>query len=149
MSIRNRIYFKGSLGRQEEALAASTVTPGMLVELNADGKIAPHSVEGGVAERAYAIEDALQGGSIDKNYLADEILTYILPLPGDVVQAWLAAGENVEKGDHLISKGDGTLQAVASAGSGVTSAVVVAVAEEALDLSGSGAVAGRIAVRVL
>lgn len=144
----NRIQLKG-VGRQEEAAAAAALTPGHLIELIAAGTVQKHSTEGGYAERAFALEDALQGKGIDDAYAAADPVSYLLAAPGDVVFAYIKAGENVAKGAKLISAGDGTLIALASAGSGVTVEQVVAVVEDAIDLSASGAVATRTAVRVL
>ena len=61
----------------------------------------------------------------------------------------VAAGENVSIGDKLISAGDGTLIANGSETSGTTVRQIVAIATEAEDLSGSGAVDTLIEVRVL
>ncbi|MHA1170340.1 MAG: hypothetical protein ACTSRU_21135, partial [Candidatus Hodarchaeales archaeon] len=68
---------------------------------------------------------------------------------GNDCQAFLKAGENVDIGEKLISAGDGTLIAASSVSSGTTVADNVATAQEAKDLSGSGAVDTLIKVRIL
>lgn len=147
----NRIHLIGS-GRLEEDIAGAALTPGHLIEAyNASGtkKVRKHSTEGGYAERGFALEDALQGREIDTAYAADERVSYVLAAPGDVVYAYLKAGENVAIGAKLISAGDGTLIAEGSASSGTTVKQIIGQAEEALDLSASGATDTRLAVRVL
>ena len=139
MSTENRIHLIGDF-RREEALAAAAISPGHLIEENSAGKFRVHSTEGGRASLLVAVEDALQGNTIDDDYAADDLVSANVELPGNEVQMYLAAGENVAIGAELISAGDGTLIANGSESSGVTVAAIVAVAREAEDLSGSGAV---------
>jgi len=129
--------------RREESVAAATIEPGMLLELTSADKVQAHSVSGGTAERAFAVEDALQGKSIEDDYDADDIVSYNLVMPGSVVFAILKKGENVDVGDFLSSDGAGRLIEY-TAGS-----ERLAVAIEAKDLSGETAVDTRIPVRVL
>ena len=144
----NRIQLKG-YGRQEEAVAAGTITPGDLLEVDNAGKVVVHNSEGAVCERAFALEDALQGRTISTNYTSGEVVTMLLAAPGDEVYAFIKAGSNVAIGTILISAGDGTLIPEANAASATVVAQRVAVAMAALDLSASGAVDTRVAVRVL
>jgi hypothetical protein len=144
----NRIHLIGE-ARQEEARAAGTITPGMLVLRGSAGTLVAHSAEAGYAERAFAIEDALQGRPISTNYTSGELVLYNLELPGNVVNALLKAGNNYLVGDQLVSAGDGTLIVLAQISSGVTVKQVIGVVETALDLSASGAVNTRTPVRIL
>lgn len=144
----NRIVLIGD-GRHKELVAAAAITPGHLIEVTSAGKFQVHSTEGGYAERCFATEDALQGNTISDAYsTGDQVMGY-LALPGDEIYAWLKAGEDIDIGDELISDGDGTLIENGSEASGTTVKQVVAIATEALDLSGSGAVTTRLKVRVL
>lgn len=135
----NRIHLKGIASRQEEALAHAAITPGDLIALNAAGKVLRHATAGGVAERAFALEDALQGRGIGTDYAADDVVTYILAVPGDEVLARIAADETIVKGDKLSSAGNGLLVKQAAA------AVTVAIAMAATDV----ATVARIPVRVV
>lgn len=137
-----RIHLLGS-GRHEEAIAAAIITPGMLLAQNSDGKLIPHGSAGGPAERNYALEDALQGRTIDDNYAADELVGFVSGSPGDVVYALLSGGEIVTLDDFLTSNGDGTLK-VASG-----SDARIAVPLDAVDASDSNDVNERIRVRLL
>lgn len=140
----NRIYLNGD-GFHEEALANAAITPGNLVELMSTGKVRNHAEGGGIAERAFAEEDALQGRDIDTDYAANEVVSFVLAEPGDTVLAWLHGGEVAVIGSKLASAGDGTLLVIGS------SEIVqpLAVAIEAVDASDSGAVKNRIRVRII
>lgn len=148
MSTENQVHLIGEF-RHEEELAAGTITPGMLVELESTGDVQAHSSEGGVAARAFAEVDALQGNTLDDDYSADDLVMINVEIPGSECQAFLQAGQNVVIGDLLISAGDGTLIENGQESSGVTVYDYIAVAREALDLSGSAAVATLMRVFVL
>ena len=53
------IKLKDYVGVMNEAVAAKTITPGMLLELTSAGKVQAHSVEGGDAMPMIAFENAL------------------------------------------------------------------------------------------
>ena len=144
----NRIMLAGDF-RRDERVANATLYPGHLVEVLSTGKVQKHSTEAGYAERAFAIEDALQGNAIADAYAAADLVSINLVQPGAEVFAFLKAGEDVAIGEKLISAGDGTLIANGSETSGATVQQVVAIALEAKDLSASGAVATKMQVRVL
>jgi hypothetical protein len=144
----HRIHLLGD-GRHEEGIASGVIRPGDLLAVTNDDASAPrlkyirHADAGGVAERAFALEDALQGRSIDTNYADGEVVSLVLAEPGDVVFATLAVGENVETGDALTSNGDGTLKVSSSD-------APIAIALEAMDLSDSDTDGDtRIRVRIL
>lgn len=157
-SSANTIQLKGDF-RLEEETASETITPGHLVEIHTSTgrKVRKHATEGGYAERTFAVEDPLQGQTatsqlarnIDIDYAADEKVQVHVVQTGSLVQAWLKAGEDVAIGDKLISAGDGTLIENGEEDSSTTVRQIIAIADEVLDLSASGAVATRIDVRVL
>lgn len=157
----NRIHLKGDC-RYEEAIAGGAITPGHLIEIfNSAGtlKVRVHSTEGGRAERAFAIENALEGLrpgatpggiTIDTAYSSGELVPYIIGVRGSVVQAFLKGGVNYAIGDKLVSNGDGTLETVADLGTSTLESDIIGVVEEALDLSASGGVPdARTAVRLV
>jgi hypothetical protein len=135
-----RIHLLGS-GRHEEATAGGAITPGMLLKVNSVGQVIAHDGAAGVAEKAFALEDALQGRTINTAYAQNELVGFVLASPGDVVYAFLGGGENVNPGATLNSNGDGTLQA------GTTNAIAIAL--EAVNASDSNNVNERIRVRIL
>lgn len=137
-----RIHLLGS-GRHEEAIAGGAITPGMLIKLDSAGEVVVHATQGGPAEKLFALEDALQGNSIDDAYATDDLVGYVAASPGDVVYAYLDVGENVVIGDLLVSAGNGSLEKRTS------TYIALAIALEALNLSDSEHAAGRIRVRIL
>jgi len=139
--MRNTIKLKGD-GRYEEANASGVITPGQFIKVDADKKVLRHATVGGGGERLFAIEDPFQGRTIDDNYAVDDLVRYEAAVPGQEILAILDAGENVVAGAALQSAGNGNLEARTSTNE------IVAYAMEPLNLSGSGAVATRIAVRV-
>lgn len=148
MSSENQIHLRGRFDR-EELLAVAAITPGHLIEITSAGKFQKHSTEGGYAARIFAEISALEGETTANSYAADDLVSANIEMPGNDVQAFLQAGENVSIGDKLISAGDGTLIENGNEGSGVTVNQIVAIAREAKDLSGSGAVDTLMKVMVL
>src|SRR5690606_29128908 len=121
---------KSPYGRQDERRAAEAITPGMLVERNSAGKAIKHATSGGPAVFELALEDALQGRTIDDAYAENDLVTTHLFQKGDEGYAWLASGQNVQDGAYLISNGAGLLTAYSGTGTALCRAV------EAVDASG-------------
>lgn len=148
MSTENQVHLIGDF-RREEALAAATITPGMLIEETSAGTFQAHSTEGGYAVKLFAEVDALQGNTLNDDYSADDLVSANVEVSGNEVQAFLAASENVAIGAKLISAGDGTLIANGSEDSLTTVRQVIGIAREAKDLSDSLAVDTLIRVMLL
>jgi hypothetical protein len=104
-----RIHNKGTLWRHEEAVAAGTITPGMLCEITTSGTVQAHSTAGGRAERLVALEDALQGNGVDTNYSALDVVQFAVAAPGEVFNLLMASGETGSPGQEVVSGGDGTV----------------------------------------
>jgi hypothetical protein len=142
--MRNTIILQGE-GDKFEAPANAAITPGQLVELLSTGKIQKQATAKADVERAFAIEDYLQGKSIGDDYATDNIVQYLVLKSGDVVLAILADGEKVANGDKLEAALAGELQKF-------TNGTRLAVALEACDASDSAVmpvVERRIAVRIM
>jgi len=148
MSTENNIHLRGRFDH-DEIRAADTISPGMLVELDVNGEVVPHSTEGGFAMRTIAEIDALQGNTKDDDYVDDDLVFVNIEMPGNDTQMFLTVGEDVAKGDKLISAGDGNLIANGSEDSLTTVEQIIGVAQEALDLTVSGAVTKLMKVRLL
>ena len=146
---KRRIHSKGDY-QQDEKVAAGTITPGMLVEQVSDAAtIKAHATEGGDAEAAFAVEDALQGNTVTDDYSAADLVTYILPVKGACVNALLKAGYDYTIATELISAGDGTLKPKAQASSGVSVDRIIAVVTEDCDIDASGDSDTLAEVRIL
>lgn len=140
-----KIVLRGS-PRQDEAVASGVIKPGHLIKLDSNDKVLVHATANGEAERAFAVEDALQGRTIDTAYAIGERVSYVLPVPGDEVAAYIKAGANgnIVIGDKLVSAGNGCLEKYNG-----TVLQVIAIAREAVDLNDSGDVDTRIRVRIV
>lgn len=145
---KNTIKLKKYLDIIEERTAAASITPGMMVELTSVDKVQAHSTAGGNANPPmFALEDELQGNGIDDAYSSADKVQVWITNRGEQVYAILADGENVSIGDALESNGAGYLQkhvadseSWESADPGAITVYpnqIVAIALEALDLSGS------------
>jgi len=146
-----RIHSKGAY-RQEEAYAGEAgIKPGMLVKLHTNGKLLKHSTQGGDLgdEVLVAVEDALQGKTVSDAYDDASLVTYIIPNKGSVVNMLLKATNNASIGNKLCSASGGVLELVSGLSSNVSNGSVVGVAEEACDLSASGAVDTLTPVRIV
>lgn len=149
---KNTIKLKKYTDIINEYDAGETITPGMLVELASDGDVDVQDTAGGVCSKMFALEDELQGKTIDDDYDADEPVQCWVATPGEEVYAWLANGEDVAIGEILVADGNGKLKAATEDSSGVVvEEFPIAVALEAVDMSGSSGVdpSGRIKVRIL
>jgi hypothetical protein len=135
MAANNTVLIKGD-PLNKEYVADGAITPGHLIQLDADGKIVVHGTAGGRAAKAFAKEDDLQGNSITDAYAAADPVQTLWCKPGDEINALIANGENIAIGDWLVSNGDGTLKEADTLSAALTE-VVIAMALEAVDMSGS------------
>lgn len=156
----NTVRLKVSTGgHYGEGRAAGAITPGHLLQRNGDNEFVVHAVAKGIAEKIFATEDVnvLQGKTIDDAFADNDLISYVTAIPGDEIYAWLKDGESVDEGDPLVSAGDGTLQkgaanTVAASGNAETLTIpantIIGYANEALNLVGGAAAAGRLRIRV-
>lgn len=145
MATNKTILLKGDPLRKEREANAG-ITPGDLIEVMSTGKVREHATAGGNAQRAFAIEDDLQGKEIGDAYVATDRVQYLVCRRGDEIMARLKASQNVVIGDFLESAGDGTLQkhVVESSGAIYVEQIVGIV----LEASNVGTVA-RVAIEIV
>ncbi len=133
--------------------AGEAITPGMLLALAADGDVDKNASAGLACEKMFALEDELQGRTIDTDYDAADPVQCWNATSGEEVLAWLANGEDVAIGVFLVSNGDGQLKEMTADDPSdyVIEETPIAMALEAVDMSGSSGVdpTGRIKVRIL
>lgn len=144
----NTIHLGGDYDR-EEAYASAAVKPGNLVEFHSSSgnkRVRVHATAKGHAALMVAVEDSLQGKSIDDAFASTGDMVRVpinIYKPGGRAFVYLKPATAYLVGDKLESAGDGTLQKL----SGTADLKCIGECEEALDLSASGAVATRCAVR--
>jgi hypothetical protein len=105
----NTIVLKG-LGHYDEGEADATIYPGEAVRLAADGCYDPETFDPDTVGKGLkiAIEDALQGNTVDDAYSDGDILFFYSPLPGDHIQVLVKVGEDIDIGDNLVVEGGGS-----------------------------------------
>ena len=151
----NTILLKGR-GTRLEMVSGGTITPGDLVMVNSSNLLVRHSTAKGQAMPAFAVENDLEGKTIDDNYVVNDYVQSEIMRTGDEILARVAASASaIVIGDFLESAGDGTLRKLTpSSQSGTTpfavtpAGLAVAQAIEAVDNSAGGS-AVRIKVRIL
>ncbi len=150
-----RILLSGDNYYLIEEIAGGTIKPGHLCEIyndSGDMLVRVHGTAKGFGENMFALEDPLQGQTVDsvktRNIDISYVVTERVPLaicgPGTMAFIFLKAGTAYVIGDKLESAGDGSLQKA----SGSADLKIFATLLEAKDLSASGAVATRAIVRV-
>lgn len=94
----------------EEDAAAEAITPGHLVGYNGSGNVVKHATAGGNAARIFALHREEMGKDIDQAYASGDYVKLGSFHQGCRVNALIASGVNVIKGDFMESAGDGTLR---------------------------------------
>ena len=97
-------------GYREGVAGEDNITPGMLLDIDANGDVIKHADEGENVVPYIAVENDYIGDDIDDDYMDEDQVRYHIGITGERYYAWLDAGENVSEGDLLESAGDGTLQ---------------------------------------
>lgn len=138
----------------EEKIAAGVITPGNILELDSNGKVQRHSTSGAtVAPLMVALEDELQGKTIDDNYAADDPVQVWYPKSGDIFYGLLdATSEDVSIPDGLESNGDGTLKKwtpLDSEASGHERSLVGRAEEAVTEVGSAASTDARIRVKVV
>lgn len=138
---------------RKDGVAQSAITPGQLVEVtgtvsgSTTKQIDVHSSAAADTVPRFALEYSHTGGGIDDDYAVDDHMEYRTFKPGEEVNAFLAAGENVSEGATLVADGSGNLRLIDTSG-GDAEGVAVAEALESVDNSG-GSSAVRIRAEVM
>ena len=126
----------GQYLRREAKASAAGILPGMLLERDSAGEVAPHSTADGkpsiIRVADINIGDA---GDITRAYADDENVHYAELVPGNYVTVRVAASQTIAIEGELASNGDGYVKSPAVAGTGVLfiadEAVTTGVGEEA------------------
>jgi len=146
MSTANRVHAKGPFRHTEHKANSALVYPGMLIEIDANDEVAPHSTSGGKGLALVAAEDALQGKSADTIYEDDSIVTCYQFPQGSEFYGLVADGQDLEIGDPVMSNGAGLFIAVGDT-SGADADWVIAYMMETADLTGSNTENTRFRMR--
>jgi hypothetical protein len=111
---RKVVKLLGEPIQNEDSQAAEAITPGHLVTFNSSGNLIKHATAGGNAARAFALEREEMGDDYDVAYAIGDTVKVGVFYPGCRVNAIIASGQNLIKGDFLESAGNGNLRKLAS-----------------------------------
>ncbi len=104
------ILLKGDPTRKERD-AGGTITPGHLLQLDADNDVVVHDTAGGlIGSRWFAVENDIAGDDITDTYASGEVCQIHSAKPGDEINAILAVSQTITIGDWLVSAGNGQVQ---------------------------------------
>jgi len=107
----NTIILRGDAYTSREDRCNEAITPGHLIEFNANDRVQKHSTSNGKAAAMFALEASYVGGGSTTAYISGDRVPYADCSPGTIVWAHLASGQNVARGDYLSSNGAGALAA--------------------------------------
>jgi len=124
-------------------LASQAIIPGMLIDLDLNGKSIKHATADGTALPVFAETSIAAAGDINRVYLDGETVRVSAFRTGDEVFAFLKDGQSVTPADFLSSNGDGTFKK--SVAATPVSGALVAKPLETVVASGSDA---RIRIRI-
>lgn len=151
MSSSMTVITKWAGGRKAEYKAAGGITPGHLLQISSAGAVV-HAVAGGNCYPLFAIENDLVGNDINDAYTSGQQIQAVWAGKGTQLNALIADGENIAIGDLLESNGAGRLRKHVLDSTGIYyTKNIIAVAEEACDMSGSAGVdpSGRCLVTII
>ena len=107
----NKIVLKGS-GHYNEGVLDTVISCGSAVELAADGNYdavvstQAEALKAGI--QPIAIEDALQGNTVDDAYAVGDIVFTYQAVAGDHLQVLVKDGETIAVADNLVVVGSGS-----------------------------------------
>ena len=137
-----------------EAIGTAAIMPGQLLEMESNEYVQKHSAAGAASAKLVALENQTPDthtypttAAIDIPYDSGDTVYYTQASPGDVLNMWIASGQNVSKGiDWLIPDGAGRLT---SCGTGVSVGTSNPIGVPAEDANASGGTAIRCLVRIV
>lgn len=100
----------GALTKDNEHVASAAITPGMLIELDADLKYKPHASATEMQSVIVALEQTIHDKGIDDAYAINDLVLAAHLRKGSSFNAIVPSGQDITKGDRLQSNGDGKLK---------------------------------------
>lgn len=133
-----------------ERIAAATILPGDLIELNSSGQVTPVASAGKVNACMIALENPFAPDptqpALTQSYAANDMVRYVFAQRGDLINARLAASQTVAIGDTLAPSATGGCLAKITIDATTLAGAPVGVAEAAVTTTGA---VGRVRVRIM
>lgn len=101
-------------GRYEEARANAILYPGMALLTDANGEVGPNSVAGTAYDVMIALHHQKLGKNIDEAYASGDLIPYIIPNIGDVVNVLIESAEDCTLAEFLTVTNTGTFKVATS-----------------------------------
>lgn len=133
---------------QKELIANAAITPGMLVERMSTGKVRKHATAGGNSQRAFAIENDLEGEEVETDIDSGDICRFKICQRGNEVYAWATTSQTLNAGDAVESAGNGFLRKHTTDSAGVVS-YPEAIVGFVLEACTTTSAAGRLLIEVV
>ena len=86
--------------------SASTIKPGYICKLNSSLKLTLHGSEPGII--MVAVEDSLQGKTINDDYASGDVVKVVVPSPGDIIA--MRCSSAVAAGDPVVPDGSAVVK---------------------------------------
>jgi len=109
--MNNSIIIKDWGSVREERSAAEAITPGQFLIVDANGDFAVQATAGVAGPTIVALEDGMQGKTIEDDYAAEDRVQAWVLHRGDQVLAKLGSGFNPAVGDLVQLAGNGGIEA--------------------------------------
>lgn len=100
----------------EEAPCNVALTPGMIITRNGSGKFIAHATAGARGRVRVLQDNYLAMEGVDVQVAADDVGIGLIPLDEQLFYVRVATGNNLTKGDGLVSNGAGLLAKAATQG---------------------------------
>lgn len=100
--------------QNEDNKAAEAITPGHLIDYDGNGDWVKHATAAGFSVGRFALEREELGQDMNDDYAIGDTVKAGLCPRGVRVNAIIASGQNITKGNFLESAGDGTLRVYAA-----------------------------------
>ena len=109
--MNNSIIIKDWASVRVEESAAAAITPGQFMTRDTNGDFIPHDTAGVDGPVLVALEDEMQGNTIEDDYASGDRVDTWVPRPGAQVLAKVLSGFSPAVGDLLQISASGNLEA--------------------------------------
>jgi hypothetical protein len=116
---KNQIQIKnfGGVVYEERTAAEAGIMPGMLCRVNSAGKVIKHDAVGGKVENLIAIENSLQGKTVNDVYAINTPVRLVRFRPGEEFFGLADGYTNIALGEQVCSAGNGMHRSASDSGS--------------------------------
>jgi hypothetical protein len=123
---------------REEAKCSEALSPGHLLQYDSSGYVKKQATAGEQCAVMVAVENSLEGDGVTDAYASGDRVQYVHLKSGEQFLARIKNGEDIAKGDRLVSGASGLfMEEDTDSSSQLSNQSVLAIALEACDMSSS------------